>query len=140
MGSLVRIEELEGPRRVYRVGHRLHNEGLWYDRDGSPTGRIHTVPGAAAAALPMGLHPVFWDGGRRWQSVTDTPETLKHWFSAGDMAHLLPRGYQVFEITVAKYRRLHFENYGYSHEVICPEDTIYILPIAAEAIYEELRR
>lgn len=138
--TVVHTEIIDIPSRVYRVGHHTHREGLWYDRDGNPTGRIHTVPGAAAAALPMGLHPVFWAEGSRWQSVTDTPLMLKNWFSVEDMRHLLPRGYQVFEIEVSRYRRLRFKDYGYAHEVIRPEDTLSVWAIPPETIYEELRR
>lgn len=117
VATLLSTEFFQLPTKLYRVGRMTTGDykGLWYDDDGQYTGDIHKLEGAAAAALPMGRHPIFTDAGTKWVSTTDQLSTLAMWFSASDMRQLYPQGYRIMEIDVPSYRRLHFD--GYSHEV-----------------------
>jgi hypothetical protein len=134
--SLTAVEHIHGQRKLYRVGRRnCDDQGLWYDSDGNYTGLIHTVPGSAAAMLPMGLHPVFRSGGFEWISVTDTKEMLPLWFTVRDMHILHPRGYDVLEIDVDYYRRLHFDSY--SHEVYARGAERYIKVLSPGEIWKD---
>lgn len=129
------MELINIPTKLYRVGKRIaDDQGLWYDKDGNYTGLIHTVPGAAAAALPMGFDPIFRADGQRWISVTDTPAALPNWFSRDDMRVLFPRGYDVMEIEVLRYRRFFFE--GFQHEVYSKDDEISIRVLDPALIWE----
>lgn len=120
----MRVDHIEAPGKLYRVGHWLDTKGLWYDANGKPTGLIHTIPGAVAASLPMGHHDVFRSDGGEWISTTDTPEALPIWFSPADMQKLWERGFRVMEFDVKRYRRFHFDEYGYSHEVLTHSDVL----------------
>lgn len=118
----VRIEGIERPATLYRVGRTDGGQGLWYDANGRETGVVHTLSHGAAASLPMGPHPVFRDAGRRWISTAESLQDLAFWFSAQDMRELLARGYTLEAIDVFRYRRLHFATY--SHPVYCVEDVV----------------
>lgn len=115
----VRIELVDAPATLFRV---TGTTGLWYDAEGRETGLVHTLSEGAAAALPMGPHPVFRDAGRRWISATDRLADIALWFSRGDMTELLERGYVLEAIEVARYRTLHFPTYA--HAVFCIEDVL----------------
>lgn len=132
----VRIEIFNKPATLYRVGHYANSQGLWYDGRGEYTGDIHSLSEGHAAALPMDHHPVFRSDGMKWVSVTDTTDMLRNWFSAADMWELLPQGYEVLEVRVEGFRRLHFETY--SHEVYCGRDLISVSPIDPTIVYPEM--
>lgn len=130
------MEMINTPSTLYRVGKRnADDEGLWYDKDGNYTGKIHTVPGAVAAGLPMGFDPIFRTDGHQWISVTDTPDALPNWFSVGDMSILFRRGYDVLEITVERYRRFFFE--GFQHEVYSKADEISMRVLHPTVIWKD---
>lgn len=117
------IELINDPAKLYRIGRRDGLAGsLWYDDEGRETGLIHSMPGAAAGALPMGPDPVFRTDGVKWISCTDSEEMLLNWFSVADAAELMRRGYVLQEISVRNYRRFHFPQF--SHEVFCEEQVI----------------
>lgn len=118
----VRVELVENRKTLYRAGRTDGGQGLWYDAEGRETGVIHTLADGPAAALPMGPHPVFRDGGRRWISTAESVRDLSFWFSADDMRELLTRGYSLEAVDVLRYRRLHFPTY--SHPVFCVQDVV----------------
>jgi len=118
----VRIEAVAKRACLYRAGRRDGGQGLWYDAEGLETGIIHTLAAASAAALPMGPHPVFRADGARWISTAETLHDLGFWFSHQDMLEMIDRGYELQEIEVERYRKLHFP--GYSHPVYRAEDMI----------------
>lgn len=130
----VRIELVERPARLYRVGRSDGRQGLWYDGDGRETGIIHTLSEGNAAALPMGPHPVFRADGRRWISTAESLRDLGFWFSRTDMVELLGRGYAAEAIDVTRYRILHFPTY--SHPVYCAEDAVGLHIIDPMSPYE----
>jgi hypothetical protein len=132
----VRVELVERPARLYRVGRRDGRQGLWYDDEGRETGIIHSLAEGNAAALPMGPHPVFRADGRRWISTAECLRDLGFWFSRNDMLELIGRGFELEEIEVARYRILHFP--GYSHPVYCKEDAIGLHIIDPMSPYEAL--
>ncbi|NTF16985.1 hypothetical protein G6L37_00900 [Agrobacterium rubi] len=122
--SDVRIETIERRACLYRAGHRDGGQGLWYDADGRETGVIHSLAEGSAAALPMGPHPVFRADGGKWISTAENLTDLGFWFSRNDMLEMIGLGYELQEITVERYRTLHFP--GYSHPVYRAEDVIEI--------------
>jgi len=132
----VRQEIFDQHALLYRVGKREGSDGLWYDQDGNWTGKIHKLKDGAAAALPMGPHPIFRADGHRWISVTDSLFNLRRWFSESDMRELLAQDYQVFEIEVFGYRRFHFETY--SHEVCSAHQTYRTKAIDPALLYPSL--
>lgn len=130
------MEKIEKRAKLYRVGRDTFDDGLWYDRHGNETGIIHTIPFAAAAALPMGPNPIFRSDGRQWISCTDTIAMLRVWFSVENLRWLLDHGYQVQEIEVERYRRVTFPMF--EHEVFCREDVIAIASIDPSLVYAEV--
>lgn len=124
MTSCLKIERVEQPAILWRIGNNVDGEGLWYTKHGKETFLVRTLPDAIAATLPMGPDPVFRADGRRWISVTDSFSRLTKWFSKADAAALIRVGYSVEAIAVARYRRLHFPTY--SHEAYCREDAVTI--------------
>jgi hypothetical protein len=118
----VRVELVERPALLYRVGQRDGRQGLWYDGEGAETCIIHTLAEGNAAALPMGPHPVFRADGRKWISTAESLRDIGFWFSKSDMIELLDRGFAAEAISVSRYRRLHFPTY--SHPVYCDEDMV----------------
>jgi hypothetical protein len=118
----VRVELIDRPATLYRVGRSGNRNGLWYDGEGRETGLIHTLTEGIAAELPMGPHPVFRADGRRWISTAGSLKLLGFWFSRNDVLELVPQGFHVEAIDVRRYRMLHFPTY--SHPVYCEEDAI----------------
>lgn len=111
----VQIEHVLTPTTLFRLGNR-EGQGLWYGADGMQTGLVHKH-GIAAAALPMGRHPIFSDGGFSWISVTNSLDTLAQWFSVAEMERLAPLGYMVEVVEASYHRTLTFSDYGYAHQV-----------------------
>lgn len=130
-------EIIHTPGTLYRVGKRLGQDGLWYDKDGNETGLIHKLKEGNAKLLPMGKHPIFSSDGYQWISTTDTTEMLPMWFSENDMKELIDQDYEVFKIEVSGYRRFHFE--GYSHEVFSVHQMLSMDAIDPDVVYPGLR-
>lgn len=132
----VRVETVDRPACLYRVGCRDGRDGLWYNAEGQETGIIHTLAEGNAAALPMGPHPVFRADGRHWISTAETLHDLGFWFSQNDMLELIALGYAAEEIKVQRYRILHFPTY--SHPVYCAEDEIEVRIIDPMSPYQSV--
>lgn len=130
-------EIITTPGTLYRVGKRLGQDGLWYDKDGNETGLIHKLKEGNAKALPMGQHPIFREDGYHWISTTDTTDMLPMWFSENDMKELIAQDYEVFKIEVIGYRRFHFE--GYSHEVFSVHQMLSMDAIDPNIVYPGLK-
>jgi len=130
-------EIISVPSTLYRVGRRLGQDGLWYDKEGRETGLIHKLTEGNAGALPMDPHPIFNSDGYKWISTTDTVEMLPHWFSENDMRELLDQDYEVFKIEVSGYRRFNFE--VYSHEVFSVHQMISMEAIDPTIVYPGLK-
>lgn len=124
------------PAKLYRVGRRGDSQGLWHDDQGNETGIIHTIPGAAAAKLPMSPHRMFRQHGRKWISTTHSLVDLRNWFSEGDMRELIARGYELLEVEVTAYRDFHFETYW--HQVYAEEDVVAIRSLEPSVLYPTL--
>lgn len=86
----------------YRVENPATVHGLWYNKDGTYTGRIHTpeFSGLRLKDLPMPFDPTIVG----WVSVTDTEETLKDWFDDNDMNILRPKGFKISVYESDEYR------------------------------------
>lgn len=86
----------------YRVENPDTVDGLWYNKDGTYTGRIHTEEFSQLrlCELPMPYDEEILG----WVSVTDSLETLKVWFNDEDMAILRPKGFKVTEYESDEYR------------------------------------
>lgn len=125
------------PHTLYRVGKRIGQDGLWYDKDGNKTGLIHKLKEGNAKHLPMDKHPIFRSDGYNWISTTDTIEMLPKWFSENDMKELIPQNYEVFKIDVSEYRRFHFESY--THEVFSVHQMLNMTAIDPTLVYSGLK-
>jgi len=132
----VEVTRIARPGKLYRVGRRLDSEGLWYDAKGNETGLIHTIKGAAAAALPMGPSDVFKLDNTTWQSVTNSLLNLKNWFSLEDMRQLIEREYELLEIETTGHA--HFKFPTYAHEVFSPQQLVAVKTLDVRLLYPEL--
>jgi len=98
----------------YRVG-TLDNRGLWYDKDGTYSGRMSKeFSFCKNANLPMPFNPELVG----FLSVTDTLEQLTEWLPVIDAEKLRYHGFQVYEFEATNYRA--YEN----HYLICQKTSI----------------
>jgi len=130
------------PGVLYRVGQRLGGDGLWYDKNGNYTGKIHKLKEGKAGLLPMGAHPIFNSDNQQWVSTTDSIEMLRNWFSETDMVELLQQDYKVVKIHVNGYRRFDFDfgDVKYSHEVCSKEQVVGLNVIDPRILYPDLAK
>lgn len=88
-------------RTFYRVANLDHGDGLWYNRKGEFTGKIHDeFSFCKNHALPM----PYDESILGWLSATDTLENLFFWFTKEDIERLKLHGYVVVCYTCTMYR------------------------------------
>lgn len=88
----------------YRVANTDMNNGLWYNMDGTFTGRIHEeFSFCSASKLPM----PYDENVLGYLSVVDKLEDLYNWFSLEDIIRLRPFGFAIIVYEATDYREYH---------------------------------
>lgn len=83
----------------YRVGHKDNQQGMWYDRNGSFAGRIHTVySNFKNSELQMPFDPECVG----YLSATEDLEQLFTWFPPSDILQAFKDGYRLTEYEVSE--------------------------------------
>ena len=100
----------------YRIGHK--SEGLWYDKNGNFTGRIHTEEfkfiNASELQMPFETKLV------NYISVADSLEHLYQWFTKEEILILQKKGFNLEEWIAEDWKFYDF----YKHNVINKETSI----------------
>lgn len=97
-------------KSFFRVANLNHGDGLWYNRNGEFTGRIHKeFSFCKNHDLPM----PYDESILGWLSATDTFENLLYWFTKEDILKLKVHGYNVVQYKCTMYRE--YENHWLIH-------------------------
>jgi hypothetical protein len=88
-------------QEFYRVANVQHCNGLWYNRDGVFTGRIHKE---FNFCKNHELQMPYDESIVGWLSATDTLESLLFWFNPEDITKLRQHGYDVYKYTSTQHR------------------------------------
>jgi hypothetical protein len=88
---------------VYRIENPNTESGMWYNRDGSYNGFVHTLTEGKTADLPMGFCERFGKDGYRWYSAAIDVASMNYWFSPLDAFELKQAGYELYQFEVTQY-------------------------------------
>lgn len=89
---------------AYRVENPVGQHGIWRDFDGKVNPVFQHLTHGKCKDMPMEDSDFYREGGKQWFSATDTPEKLRVWFSALDVAEMEKLGYGVYIFEVREYR------------------------------------
>ncbi|HSW65308.1 MAG TPA: hypothetical protein VLH56_18675 [Dissulfurispiraceae bacterium] len=88
---------------VYRIENPDTMHGMWYKLDGTWAPFIFTLTEGISRDLPMGYHPRYSAGGKKWFSAGKSKENMNQWFSARDALELSQADYKLFEFDVSEF-------------------------------------
>ena len=86
--------------KVYRVEDPVLKHGIWRKFDGTYNPVWSKLTFGKCRNMPMEDSDFYRTGGKQWFAATDTPDKLKAWFDAQDIAELKYLGYDIYEFEV----------------------------------------
>jgi hypothetical protein len=104
--------------KAYRVEDPEKGHGIWRDFDGTVNPVFTKLTNGKCKDMPMSDSDFYRFDGKQWFAATDTPEKLKAWFSAQDVAELSVLGYEVYEFEISEYRTVS------EYEICFPRESI----------------